>query len=122
MTKTKKIMVQLGILVFTVVFCGAIYAADDVVKVSPDHHKVLLENENVRVIEFAAKAGDKIGMHSHPKHVVYVLSGGKTKFISEDGKSEEREGKTGDTIWMDATAHATEHLTDIRVIIVELKK
>ena len=122
MTKTKKIMVQLGILTFALVFCGAVYAAEDVVKVSPDHHKVLLENDDVRVIDFTAKAGDKIGMHSHPKHVVYVLSGGKSKFISEDGKTQERESKTGDTIWVDATTHSTEHPTDLHVIIVELKK
>jgi quercetin dioxygenase-like cupin family protein len=92
------------------------------VKIAPNNHKVLLENENVRVIEFTAKAGDKIGMHSHPNHVVYVLSDAKATFISQDGKSEERSLKAGNAVWVDAVTHATEHNEAAHAILVELKK
>jgi quercetin dioxygenase-like cupin family protein len=122
LTKIKKIMMGLGILSLALVFCGAVYAAEDATKVAPNNHKVLLENENVRVIEFTARAGDKIGMHSHPNHVVYILSDAKATFISEEGKSEERAMKAGDTIWVDAVTHATEHGEDAHAILVELKK
>jgi quercetin dioxygenase-like cupin family protein len=115
-------MMGMGILLVALVFCNSVYAAEDPVKVAPNHHKVLLENENVRVIEFTAKAGDKIGMHSHPNHVVYVLSDAKATFISEDGKREERALKAGESIWVPALTHATEHIDDAHVIVVELKK
>ena len=122
MTKIRNLMLGLGILVVALMLCSAAYAAEDAVKIAPSNHKVLLENENVRVIEFTAKAGDKIGMHSHPNHVVYILSDAKATFISEDGKSEERDLKAGNTIWVDAVTHATEHIDDAHAILVELKK
>ena len=122
MTTIRTILMGLGFLFVALVFCSAVYAGEDAVSVAPDNNKVLLENENVRVIEYTAKAGEKVGMHSHPNHVIYVLTGGKTKFLSEDGKSEERDTKTGETLWVPATTHGTEHIDDIRVIIVELKK
>ena len=40
--------------------------AQAVVKVSPEAHKVLLENEHFRVLDFYVKPGEKVGMHSHP--------------------------------------------------------
>ena len=45
--------------------------------------------------DYTAKAGDKIAMHSHPAHVVYVLQGGKTKFTMEDGSVREVDLKAG---------------------------
>lgn len=97
--------------------------AQDVVKVAPGMHKVLLENDHVRVYEFKAKVGDKIGMHSHPAHIVYVKSGGKVKFTMADGSTAEREMKTGDAVWVDAVTHSVEVLGpgDVTAIITELK-
>ena len=54
--------------------------AQDLVKTSPQYYKVPLENDQVRVLEYRLKAGEKEAMHSHPAGVVYVLSGGKLKF------------------------------------------
>lgn len=123
MTKIGKTVMGLGILVLAVVFCSAVYAADDLVKVAPQNCKVVMENENVRVIEYTAKVGEKIGMHWHPNHIVYVMStGGKTKFTGEDGKTVERDMKMGDAVWVDAGSHATEHMAESRALIVELKK
>ena len=123
LTNIGKNVIGVGILVLAVAFCSAVYAADDIVKVAPQNCKVLLENENVRVLEYTAKAGEKIAMHSHPNHIVYVLSeGGTTKFTGADGKTVEREMKMGDTVWVEAGSHATEHMDVSRALIVELKK
>jgi hypothetical protein len=54
--------------------------AQDVVKVSPETHKVLLENERVWVLGVRVKPGEKIGMHSHPPNVVYFLTDGTIRF------------------------------------------
>ena len=64
--------------------------AQDPVKTSPQYYKVLLENDQVRVLEYRLKAGEKEAMHSHPAGVVYVLSGAKLKFSYPEGRTEEK--------------------------------
>jgi len=97
--------------------------AQDVVKVSPETHKVLLENDQVRVLDVRVKPGEKVPMHSHPANVVYFLSDSKTKFTYPDGKTEEREGKAGAAIWSEAVTHATENVgaAMLHVVQIELK-
>lgn len=96
--------------------------AQDAVKVAPDRFKVLFENDQVRVLDYTAKAGEKLAMHSHPDHVIYNVLGAKTKFTTSDGKSQEMESKTGTATWVPATTHAAEHHTAVHGILVELKK
>src|SRR6266516_3772250 len=64
--------------------------AQDPVKTSPQYYKVLLETDQVRVLEYRLKAGEKEPMHSHSAGVVYVLSGTKLKVGYSDGRTEER--------------------------------
>jgi quercetin dioxygenase-like cupin family protein len=109
----------------TIALCASATAADykDVCTVSPKNCKILKEDAQFRVYEYIAKAGDKVPMHSHPAHVIYVLEGGgKTKFMMPDGTSKEIELKPGEAVINPPTVHATEHGSDTRVLIVELKK
>jgi len=39
--------------------------SNDAVAVAPDHYRVLLENERVRVLEFRVEPGAKTQMHRH---------------------------------------------------------
>jgi quercetin dioxygenase-like cupin family protein len=105
-------------------FGAASAQADDIVKAAPDHAKVLLDNEHVRVIEVRTKPGDKITMHSHPAYVLYSLTSGKARFTSPDGKTTDRDLKKGQAIWSDGVAHATENTgkSESRVLLVELKE
>ena len=97
--------------------------AQDPVKTSPQNYKVLLENDQVRVLEYRLKAGEKEPMHSHPAGVVYVLSGAKLKFSYPDGRTEERSAATGETIWRDPTTHAVENVgeTEAHAIAIDVK-
>jgi quercetin dioxygenase-like cupin family protein len=94
----------------------------DTCSVAPKNCKILKEDDNFRVIDYTAKKGDKVGMHSHPAHVIYVIQGGKTKFTLPDGSTKELDTKTGDAIINPPTVHASDHLSGIHVIIVERKK
>lgn len=98
-------------------------SAQDPVKLSPQLYTVLVENEHVRVLEFRAKAGDKEPMHYHPAAAVYLLTGGKARFTTPDGKSQEREWKADTALWVDATTHAYEYLgpRPARILLVEMK-
>lgn len=99
-----------------------ILLAQDPAKVAPSQVKVLLENDEVRVIEFTAKAGQKTAMHSHPGHVIYPLANGKTRFTFMDGSTRDLEIKKGVAQWVGPVTHAHLALTDNHVFVVEVKK
>ena len=98
------------------------FAADDLCAVAPAHCKILKEDAKVRVIDFTAKKGDKVPMHSHPAHVVYIIKAGKTKFTLADGATKELAVKDGDALINPPVAHSQEHLEDAHAILVEFKQ
>ena len=102
---------------------ATVVRAQDPLKVAPDNHKLLFENDQVRVYEFTAKPGEKIAMHSHPNHFAYMLAPGKMKFTTADGKAVEKEYGAGDIRWSDAVTHTVENIgdTDVKALVVELK-
>ena len=102
----------------------------DGVIVDPEHHKVIFENDAVRVLEVSIAAGEVTPLHSHMRPtVMYVLSG--SHFIRRD----ENGVVTFDTreapdfvlpkvLFSDLTPKHTLENTDIEellVISVELK-
>ena len=103
--------------------CMAAFAQDPVTT-SPKYYKVLLENDQVRVLEYRLKPGEKERMHSHPAGVVYVLGGGTLKFSYSDGRMEEKTAATGETIWRDPVTHAVENTgnSEAHAIAIELKQ
>jgi mannose-6-phosphate isomerase-like protein (cupin superfamily) len=55
----------------------------DGVTAAPDHHRVLFENEVVRVIETTIRAGDRTPVHTHlAPTAMYVISG--SHFVRRD--------------------------------------
>jgi quercetin dioxygenase-like cupin family protein len=113
-----------NILILSILGMAAFAFAQDPVKTSPQFYKVLLENEQVRVLEYRLKPGEKEPMHSHRNDgVVYVLSGGTLKFSYPDGRTEEKTATAGETIWREPVTHAVENIgkTEAQVIAIDLK-
>lgn len=124
MKNPARAMTAVLISAFVLIVARGTLWAQDPVKVAPNHFKVLLENERVRVLDFHSRSGEKIGMHSHPAYVSYAVSGsGKTKFTSQDGKTSEQPATTGRAIWHDVETHASEYVGtgEVHVLLVELK-
>lgn len=99
-------------------------SAQDSMVVAPQFHKVLIDNDKVRVLEVTLKPGDKIPMHSHPGGYVSIgVTGSKARFTTPDGKSVDRELKAGEAVWSEATTHTSENVgtAEAKVIVVELK-
>lgn len=97
--------------------------ATDLISLAPEHCKLLKENDRLRVYEYTAKKGDKVAMHSHPAHVVYLIKSGQTQFTLLDGtKPKPVALKDGEALINPPVTHAQEHLEDVRAIIVELKQ
>ena len=54
----------------------------------PEHHTVLFENDEVRVLETTIRAGDTAPLHSHRTPTVsYVISGSHIHRRDEDGST-----------------------------------
>jgi quercetin dioxygenase-like cupin family protein len=69
---------------------------------APEHHKVIFENDRVRVVDFRVPPGDSVPPHTHRYATVnYVITvsdflsfdrDGNLKHDSRNGDSEQREG------------------------------
>jgi quercetin dioxygenase-like cupin family protein len=96
----------------------------DVVKVSPETHSVLLENAQVRVLDVHVKPGEKVAMHSHPAGILYYLSDAKLRITYPGGKTAERVVKAGTAVWSEAVTHAAENIgaTELHEVQTELKE
>jgi hypothetical protein len=110
-------------LLIALVMCFAPIAtvAQDMAKVAPANVKLLLENNEVRVLDVQAKPGDKLPMHSHPGYILYSLSNAKIKTTLADGKVMDTEFKEGEARWSDKVTHANEAVTDVHVLVIEIK-
>lgn len=98
--------------------------AQDPVKVDPTHHKVELENADVRVLRITFAPGDKAPEHDHPNSVAVFLSGGVNRLTSPGQKPTENPQKRGDVVLVNAVKHSVENVgkTPTEVVLVELKK
>jgi beta-alanine degradation protein BauB len=118
-----------------ITFCGSVLVAalfalglsaqgQDAVKVAPDHYKILLENEHVRVIENTLAPGEKDAMHTHPSGWYYVTKPGTMKVVHADGKTETWEAKAGESGWLKTEGpHTSENIgnTTMGFVLVEVK-
>jgi quinol monooxygenase YgiN len=84
----------------------------------------MIENDQVRVMDFQLRRGDREAMHMHPAHVLYVFTGFRIRFTFPDGTTRIRETKAGEVIYSDAVSHSPENIgdTDAHGLLVELKR
>ena len=95
----------------------------DPAQVTPATHKVVFENERLRVLDIRLSPGQKAPMHSHPGYLVYCVTPGQVKFSFPDGKTEDLVFQSGMVGWREAESHAAENVGphEIHVLNVELK-
>ena len=96
----------------------------DPVKLDPKHYKVVINNDQVRVLRARYGPHEKSVMHEHPASVAVFVSGGHIKFTLPDGTSQDVNSKAHDATWADAGKHLPENVGDkpTEVIVIELKK
>ena len=96
----------------------------DATQAASEVYTLVLDNDRVRVFDVCFKPGQKAAMHSHPDHVVYVLSDYTLDLKTPDGASQEVPLKAGQAIWMGAGPHAAQNIgrTEGHALVVELKK
>jgi beta-alanine degradation protein BauB len=90
---------------------------------NPEHYRVVLENDRVRVLEYTDVPGDRTTPHSHPDSVMVTLSSFRRRLVSGDAQREV-ELPAGTAGWLPAQEHHGENIGDTptHVIFVELKE
>lgn len=103
--------------------CASAAMAQDAAHTDGDKYKVILDNAQVRVLEYRDLPGDKTHQHRHPAFVLYALVPFQRKIHLPDGKSMLRTFKAGDVMYSDAQTHIGENVgsTPTHVILVEMK-
>jgi quercetin dioxygenase-like cupin family protein len=96
----------------------------DPVATDGDKYRVLLENEQVRVLSYTDRPGERTHQHQHPAFVLYALAPFKRKLVLPDGSERIREFKAGDVLYSAGEAHVGVNVGDTptQVVIVELKE
>jgi hypothetical protein len=102
--------------------------APDAPQAQPQNFKVVLENDRLRVLEYVSRPGLAVcgsGMHSHPEHLTVVLSAGKVRIRTPDGKVVTTpETPPGLVFWSGAETHEVENVSgrEMRSLVIELKQ
>jgi beta-alanine degradation protein BauB len=98
--------------------------AQDPVKQSPQLYTVLLENDQVRVLEYRLKPGEKEPMHTHTSGVLYIFGDAKMRTTYPDGRTEESSGGAGEAHWRNPVTHALENIgtTEAHALAIDIKK
>ena len=89
---------------------------------NPDHYTVIMENEQVRVLEYRDSPGAVTTPHDHPDSVMVTLSS-FTRRLHADGTFRDVQIAAGGAHWLPAQQHHGQNTgdTDTHVIFVELK-
>lgn len=95
----------------------------DPVATNPDHYRVVLENDRVRVLEYTDAPGDMTTPHQHPDSVMYTLSSFRRRLHAGDDERDV-EMVAGTAGWLPAQQHRGHNIgeTPTQVLFVELKE
>ena len=98
-------------------------SAQNPVDTDGDKYKLVMENDQVRVLEYRDLPGDRTHQHRHPAFVLYAVTPFKRKIHLPDGKVLMRKFKAGDVMYSAEQEHIGENvgITPTHVIMVELK-
>jgi len=91
---------------------------------APNIYRKVLENARVRVLEANFKPGAKSGTHSHPEHLLYMMSDGTLVFKQAGKTPYEMTFTAGEALFLPAQTGALENDGDktVRALVVEFKQ
>ena len=120
-------IIQLIALIILITACGqgGNPKIEDSTVAAPDHYKVELENEYVRVVRVTYNPGEQSSMHSHRPLVGVTLTGGQGVFTDIQGNKETRsENFAGDVLADNGETHSVLSISKgpEELVFVEVKK
>src|SRR5215471_16271236 len=103
----------------------------DAVVAAPEHHRILLDNPSVRVLETKIEPGETVSLHTHrwPAAYYFLATGDFVRrdeagAVVVDSRLAQRRVEAGEAVWSPPLGpHTLENVgpTTIHVISVEIK-
>jgi quercetin dioxygenase-like cupin family protein len=89
----------------------------------PQHYKLEIENQWVRVIREHMAPREKMPMHQHPKpgSVIVFLTDRHNRLTAQDGTSQELRNQAGELMWSAASTHRSENLNNAPFEAVQIE-
>jgi beta-alanine degradation protein BauB len=121
--KTNKIISASLFIGIFLTLSTALYAQDFVKAAAQGTTKVLLENDQVRVIQIETAPGGVTPWHSHPNYLLYSLTDGKLETTEKGKPATVLNLKAGEALFMPAVTHMAKNVgtTTIKLVLTELK-
>ena len=96
---------------------------NDALKMAPEVHSLLFENEKVRVLNVYLAVGKMTEMHWHSENISYIIQGGKMRVTKPTGIVSEVELVVGKVIAGTEGEHIVENISnsDIHTVQIEFK-
>ena len=103
--------------------CASEEAAPDPLTAYPGNYRVLLENTEVRVLDFQLAPGATEDFHRHPANVAVFVEPVNIRFTFPDGHTGMRVAQPGEVAYSGPVIHASQNLATTRAhgVLVELK-
>ncbi len=90
--------------------------------VDPDGHRVVFENEHVRVLEVRVREGHDLPIHTHPPRVVVAVGSYRLRVVEPDGSVSVFDRRPGEVGWTNHEEHEARVLIGpVHAIEVEVK-
>lgn len=109
---------------FASLLCRPVLAqsSGDAVSVDPTVHRVILENEHLRIFDARAALGTKSPMHTHPPMVLISLGKSRFRMSLPDGQTTLFDLNPGEVHWIVGAHHGWDLLVgELHAIGVEIK-
>ena len=121
--RTNKIISASLFIGILLTFSTATYAQDFVKVAAQGTTKVLLDNDQVRVIQVETAPGQETSWHSHPNYVMYALTDGKLETTEKGKPATVLNFKAGEALFMPAVTHMAKNVgtTTVKLVLTELK-
>lgn len=104
--------------------CASVGAsAQDAVQTDGDKYKVVLENAQVRVLEYRDLPGNMTHLHKHPEFVVVAMTPFRRQLHLPDGRTLTRDFKAGDVMYSAGQSHIGANVgsSPTHVLLIEMK-
>ncbi len=78
----------------------------DPTEIDPDGHRVVFENDHVRILEVRGATGTQLAEHTHAPRVVVAIGAYRMRSVTPDGTVSIVDRRPGDAAWVDEEHHA----------------
>jgi quercetin dioxygenase-like cupin family protein len=102
---------------------AAVETGPDPTVTDPDHYKVELENDRVRIVRITYGPGEESTMHYHPDSAAVFLTDHEVEMTLPDGSTSEMTAAAGTAVFAPGGQHRPKNIADapLEVVQVELK-